>query len=107
MAKKYNKQFKQDALQYREDNPQLSVIDVCRKLGISAPTFYNWQKQARENDGEVQHVGSGNYASDLEKENARLKRELKAQEDTSILLKTMYQNKRAICIIAFYTKLRT
>ncbi len=87
MAKKYNKQFKQDALQYREDNPQLSVIDVCRKLGISAPTFYNWQKQARENDGEVQHVGSGNYASDLEKENARLKRELKAHEDALNILK--------------------
>ena len=80
MTKKYNKQFKQDALQYREDNPQLSVIAVCRNLGISAPTFYNWQKQARENDGEVQHVGSGNYSSDLEKENARLKRELKAHE---------------------------
>ena len=35
----------------------------------------------------MQHVGSGNYASDLEKENARLKRELKAHEDALNILK--------------------
>lgn len=44
MAKHYDKQFKEDALQYREDHPELTVSAVYRNLGISIPTFYSWQK---------------------------------------------------------------
>lgn len=35
MAKHYDKEFKENALKYREDNPKLSVAAVCRNLGIS------------------------------------------------------------------------
>ncbi len=87
MAKHYDKQFKEDALQYRKDHPDLTVVAVCRNLGISAPTFYNWQNQAKQNDGEVDHIGSGNYASEEAKEIARLKRELKNKDDALHILK--------------------
>ncbi len=87
MSKQYDKQFKEDALRYREDHPELSVAAVCRNLGISAPTFYNWQKQANENGGVVTRVGSGNYASEEEKEIAQLKRELKNKDDALQILK--------------------
>lgn len=76
MAKQYDKKFKEDALQYRRDHLALPIATVSRNLGISEPTFYHLQKQARENDGEIEHIGSGNYASEEAKEIARLRREL-------------------------------
>jgi len=87
MAKHYDKEFKQEALQYTKDHPELTVEAVCRNLGISTPTYYNWQKQANENEGEVQHIGSGNYSSEAEKEIVRLKRELKNKDDALKILK--------------------
>lgn len=87
MAKHYDKEFKQNALQYRKDNPQLSVAAVCRNLGISPATYYNWKRSAEENDNEVVHRGSGNYASEAEKENSRLRRELKNTQDALEILK--------------------
>lgn len=44
-------------------------------------------KQAKENDGNVAHVGSGNYSSEEAKEIARLKRELKNKDDALQILK--------------------
>ncbi|MGE4572190.1 MAG: transposase [Candidatus Izemoplasmatales bacterium] len=87
MAQHYDKQFKLDAIKYREDHPELTIASVCRNLGISQPTFYIWLRQFKENDGEIEHRGSGNYSSDLEKENAQLKKELKAQKDALEILK--------------------
>lgn len=65
MSKKYDEKFKNDALEYRKNHPELSVSAVCRNLGISQPTYYQWKKSAEENDGQVKHIGSGNYASDI------------------------------------------
>lgn len=73
-GKHYDKQFKEDALQYREDHPELTFTAVCRNLGISVPTFYNWHNQAKQNDGVVDHIGSE-------------KRELKNKEDALQILK--------------------
>jgi len=87
MAKQYDETLKLDAIQYRKDHPELSISAVCRNLGISEPTFYQWQKTYKENDGVINLRGSGNYASDLEKENAMLKRELQAQKDALRILK--------------------
>ena len=87
MTKQYDKEFKEDALQYRKDHLSLPISAVCRNLGISQPTFYNWQKQASENNGEIDHIGSGNYPTEEAKEIARLKRELKNKDDALQILK--------------------
>lgn len=87
MPKHYDEQFKNDALEYRKNHPQLSVNAVCRNLGISPPTYYQWKKSAEENDGQVKHIGSGNYANDQEKEIAELKRDLKNSQDAIKILK--------------------
>lgn len=87
MSKKYDEKFKNDALEYRKNHLELSVSAVCRNLGISQPTYYQWKKSAEENDGQVKHIGSGNYASDVEEENARLRRELKNSQDALKILK--------------------
>jgi transposase len=87
MSKKYDEKFKNDALEYRKNHPELSVSAVCRNLGISQPTYYQWKKSADENDGQVKHIGSGNYANDQEKEIAELRRELKNSQDALKILK--------------------
>lgn len=87
MEKQYTKQFKMDAIKYRNDHPELSNAAVCRNLDVSEATFYKWTKQVKENNGDINHRGSGNFSSDLEKENARLKKELAAKEDALRILK--------------------
>lgn len=87
MMKKFDEKFKNDALEYRMNHPELSVSAVCRNLGISQPTYYLWKKLAEENDGQVKHVGSGNYATLQEKEIAELKRELRNSQDALKILK--------------------
>lgn len=87
MKKQYTKQFKMDAIKYRNDHPELSNAAVCRNLDVSEATFYKWAKQVKENNGDINHRGSGNFSSDLEKENARLKKELAAKEDALRILK--------------------
>ena len=87
MSKHYDEDFKLNALKYRKDNPHLTVRAVAKNLGISAPTFYNWQKAANQNGGDVLHRGSGNFGSDEAKEIARLKKELKNSEDALLILK--------------------
>ena len=87
MKKQYTKQFEMDAIKYRNDHPELSNAAVCRNLDVSEATFYKWAKQVKENNGDINHRGSGNFSSDLEKENARLKKELAAKEDALRILK--------------------
>ncbi len=87
MAKHYDKEFKENALKYREANPKLSVAAVCRNLGISPATYYNWKRSADANDDQVVHRGPGNFSSDEAKENTRLRRELKNTQDALEILK--------------------
>lgn len=84
---RYSKQFKEDAVQYRLDHPELSLKRAAANLGISDTTLRSWLNIARESNGEIQTRGSGNYASDEAKEIARLKRELRDKEDALEILK--------------------
>ena len=62
---------------------------MCAKaqnLGISYSTLSKWVKEFRES-GDIVVRGSGNYASDEEKENARLRRELRDTKDALDVLK--------------------
>ena len=83
MAKgtQYSKQFKEDAVRYRKDHPELTVQKAAENLGISESALKNWMKAARENEDSVPTRGTGNYSSDEAKEIAHLKRELRDTKD--------------------------
>lgn len=89
MAKgtQYSKQFKEDAVRYRKDHPELTVQKAAENLGISESALKNWMKAARKNEGSVPTRGTGNYSSDEAKEIARLKRELRDTKDALEILK--------------------
>lgn len=84
---RYSQQFKEDAVQYRLSHPELSVAEAARNLGISESALKTWIRLSKENEGSVPTRGSGNYSSDLEKENARLQRELRDAKDALEILK--------------------
>ena len=89
MAKgtQYSKQFKEDAVRYRKDHPELTIRKAADNLGISESALKSWMKAAKENDGSVPTRGTGNYSSDEAKEIARLKRELRDAQDALDVLK--------------------
>lgn len=84
MARHYDKGFKEDAVLYVQEHPELTVVQCARNLGMNARTLHGWIELNRA--GEV-HRGSGNYESDQAKEIARLKRRLQDTEDALHILK--------------------
>ena len=79
--------FKEDAVQYRLDHPELPLRKASENLGVSESALKNWMKAAKEHKGEVPTRGSGNYASEEAKEIARLQRELRDTKDALEVLK--------------------
>ena len=75
MAKgtQYSKQFKEDAVRYRKDHPELTVQKAAENLGISESALKNWMKAARENEGSVPTRGTGKKLPVL-KENCEILR---------------------------------
>ena len=86
-GKQHDKQFKLDALKYVQEHPDLTQEECCKNLGISLSTLARWKSQFDENSGEMPFRGSGNYASDEQKEIARLKRELRDAQGALDVLK--------------------
>ena len=89
MAKgsRYDQQFKENAVRYRLEHPELSLQKAAENLGISDSALKTWLRAARENEGSVPTRGSGNYSSDEAKEIARLQRELRDTKDAVEILK--------------------
>ena len=89
MAKgtKYDQQFKENAVRYRLDHPELSLQKAAENLGISDSALKTWIRAPKENEGSVPTRGSGNYSSDEAKEIARLQRELRDTKDALEILK--------------------
>ena len=83
----HTKQFKLDAINYRKEHPDLTQVECARNLGIGVSTLARWEAQFRDNDGDIPVIGSGSYASEEEKEIARLKRELRDAHDALDVLK--------------------
>lgn len=83
----YTQQFKEDAVQYRNDHPELTLRKTAENLGISESALKNWMKSSKEHKGIIPTRGSGNYASDEAKEIARLQRELRDTKDALEVLK--------------------
>lgn len=89
MAKgtKYSQQFKEDAVRYRQEHPDLPLSRTAANLGISESALKTWCRTAKEHEGEIPTRGSGNYSSDEAKEIARLQRELRDAKDALEVLK--------------------
>lgn len=86
MAKQHDKQFKLDAIRYCQDHKDLGLRGCAENLGIGYSTLTKWRKEFRES-GVINVRGSGNYASDEQKEIARLRRELRDTKDALDVLK--------------------
>ena len=82
-----SQKFKEDAVRYSLDHPELSQEECAKHLGIGHSTLNRWRKKFLETNGEVPTRGSGNYASDEQREIARLKRELRDTQDALDVLK--------------------
>lgn len=85
--KQHDQQFKIDAVNYVKEHPDLTQVECAKNLGIGASTLQRWISLYRDNDGDVPTRGSGNYASDGQKEIARLKKELRDTQDALEILK--------------------
>ena len=70
-----------------KEHPDLSLEECAKNLGIGLSTLSRWRQQFEANDGDIPVRGSGNYASDEQKEIARLKRELRDTQDALDVLK--------------------
>lgn len=87
MAKQHDQQFKEEAVKYYLDHKDLGLRGCSENLGIGYSTLGKWLRDYYANDGTVPTRGSGNYASDIEKENARLRKELRDTQDALDVLK--------------------
>lgn len=87
MSRQYDKKFKEDAVKYYLGHKDLGIKKCAENLGVSKTALNDWERAAREHDGEVPVRGSGNYASDEAKEIARLKKELRDMQDALEILK--------------------
>ena len=83
----HSEQFKMDAVNYRNEHPDLTQVECAKNLGIGVSTLAKLESQFRNNDGDIPVCGSGNYQSDDAKEIARLKRELRDAQDALDVLK--------------------
>ena len=86
--KTFDNEFKNNVVQYVNAHAELSRAQAAADLGIGQSTLSRWLKEARESDdGKINAPGSGNDQSDVAKENARLKRELRDTKDALAILK--------------------
>ena len=55
MAKgsRYDQQFKENAVRYRLDHPELSLQKAAENLGISDSALKTWLRAAREHEGKL------------------------------------------------------
>ena len=87
MSKQYDKEFKENAVTYYKEHDELNIKKCSENLGIAPSTLGHWIKKAEANNGKVPTRGSGNFASDEAKEDARLKKELRDTKDALDILK--------------------
>jgi len=72
----------------REQETGVPVADICRKHGISSPTFYNWKARYGGLD-----VSEARRLKALEDENAKLKRMLADAMLDNVALKDLLGKK--------------
>ena len=88
MATQYTEEFKNDAVRYWKEHPELGIARCAKNLGISKTALSNWRKIYDANEGTVPtRRGRGNFESDDAKELARLRKELRDTQDALDILK--------------------
>ncbi len=87
MATQYTKEFKNDAVRYWKEHPELGIGTCARNLGVSKSTLSNWKKLYDSNEGTVPTRGRGNFENYEAKEIARLRKELWDTQDALDILK--------------------
>ncbi len=86
MARQYTEDFKKDAIQYLKDHPELDKHEVSKYLGVPYDTLYGWYKKARRESTPEAYDEHCNL-TEAEKENMRLRRELRDAKDAIEILK--------------------
>jgi len=86
MAQPHDQTFKENAVKYYDEHKDLGIRGCAKNLGVGYSTLSKWVRQMKK-AGTVEVLGSGNYASDEQKEIARLKRELRDAKDALDVLK--------------------
>ena len=84
--KHFDQKFKQDAVEYYYSSNK-TIAEAAKALNVGNSTLAKWITAAKNNNGEVEHRGSGNHSSDEAKEIARLKKELRDSKDALDILK--------------------
>ena len=74
MAKgsRYDQQFKENAVRYRLEHPELSLQKAAENLGISDSALKTWLRAARENEGSVPRYCKVAYEKQEPKKSAPL-----------------------------------
>lgn len=80
--RKFTEEFKSEAVKQIKDRGY-RVSEVSKRLGVSGHSLYKWLKQDRGNNGRHGKDNEG----ELQKENLRLKNELKRVEEERDILK--------------------
>lgn len=86
-GRSFTKEFKEDAVRYRREHPELTLQQAASNLGISMSALEALLTVAKENEGAVPTRGTGNFSSDEAKEIARLQKELRDTKDALEILK--------------------
>lgn len=84
--KQYAQEFRQDAVKYRKEHPNVTLEEAAKNLGVSTSALRRWIA-AQDVEGTVVMRGSGNYSSEEAKEIAHLRKELKDTKDALEILK--------------------
>lgn len=82
----HTKEFKIDAVNYRNAHKELTTKQCAENLGIGLSTLDKWLSDYRKDPKDC-FRGTGNYSSEEEKENARLRKENKDLKDALEILK--------------------
>ena len=94
MARKYDREFKLDAIRMASEEGQ-SAAEVERRLGLSVGIISRWKKQLKDKGDEV-FPGIG-HLSDRDEENRRLRRELERVSQERDILKNIVGTLATTC----------
>lgn len=83
--RQFSADYKRQAVAYVAEH-DVSITEAAKNLGVGISTLSRWIREAEENGGDVQFIGSGNKTTE-QLENEQLKRDLKDAHDAIDILK--------------------